>query len=215
VKRPLAALGMMALITAPAAAGHAQAQGTIKVAVELRQAGTQSRETVQGGGRVVITEKGGVRPRGSLGARATETRVRQSTGIFTLVQDGGEARLTVATQVPYPEVVFYRDYATGAGYLASGVTFRDVGTALTVRASILPGNQVRVRLTPTLSHFSPDGSGTIELTEAATELVVGSGRPVVLGGTATRLHEVTRRILGVDERRGGTQTTIVLIATVQ
>jgi hypothetical protein len=85
---------------------------------------------------------------------------------FTIVQDGGESTMLVASQVPYPQVTFYRDYLTGAGYVASGVQFRDVGTSLKVRAAILPGNQVRVRLTPTVSWFSPDGSGVIEVNEA-------------------------------------------------
>lgn len=121
----------------------------------------------------------------------------------------------MATQVPYPQVAFYRDYATGAGYLASGIAFKDVGTSLKVRATVLPGNQVRVRLTPMISYFSADGSGTIEFAEAATELVVASGRPVVLGGATAKTHEVTRRILGFRERQAGSGTTILLTATIQ
>jgi hypothetical protein len=187
----------------------------VKVSVEFRQSGTQSREGVQGSGRVVITEKGGARPSGRLRAESRETRVQQSTGIFTIVPDGGEATLIVATQVPYPQVAFYRDYATGVGYVATGVAFKDVGTSLLVRASVLPGNQVRVRLTPRISYFSADGSGTIEFTEASTELVVASGRPVVLGGATTKMHEVTRQILGFRERQVGSETTVLLTATVE
>jgi len=74
---------------------------------------------------------------------------------------------------------------------------------------------VRVSLTPMISHFSADGSGTIEFTEAATELVVPSGRPVVLGGATTQMHEVTRQILGFRQSQAGSETTMVLIATVQ
>ncbi len=194
---------------------HAQGDKLIKVVVEFRQSGTQSREAVQGSGRVVITEKGSTRSSGRLDAGSRETRVQQSTGIFTLVRDGGEAALSVATQVPYPEVAFYRDYATGAGYVATGVAFKDVGTSLKVAATVLPGNRVRVRLTPTISYYSADGSGAIEFSEASTELVVESGRPVVLGGTTTQLHEVTRQILGFRERQAGQDTTIVLTATVR
>ncbi len=51
------------------------------------------------------------------------------------VQDGGESLLTVATQVPVPQIACYRDSATGAGYLATGVAFRDVGTSLRVQAA--------------------------------------------------------------------------------
>lgn len=213
--RLVAILLMTALIPAWPGAVQAQGERLVKVAVEFRQVGTQSREAVQGGGRVIITEKGSVRPKGSAAADSRQTRVTSSTGIFTLVRDGGESTLSVATQVPYPQVAFFKDYATGAGYVATGVAFKDVGTSLKVRATILPGNQVRVSLTPMISHFSPDGSGTIEFTEAATELVIPSGRPVVLGGATTQMHEVTRQILGFRLGQRGSETTVVLIATVQ
>ena len=214
--RQLLAIFLMTVVIA-VWPGAVQAQGTklVKVAVEFRQVGTQSGETVQGGGRVIITEKGSVRPKGGAAVDSRQTRVTSSTGIFTVVRDGGESTLSVATQVPYPQVAFFKDYATGAGYVATGVAFKDVGTSLKVRATILPGNQVRVSLTPTISHFSADGSGTIEFTEAATELVVPSGRPVVLGGATTQMHEVTRQILGFHLKQGGSETTVVLIATVQ
>lgn len=211
----VAAALMMAVIAAWPGAVQAQGQRLVKVAVEFRQTGTQSQDAVAGGGRVIITEKGSVRPKGGVAADSRQTRVTSSTGIFTVVRDGGEATLSVATQVPYPQVTFFRDYATGAGYVATGVAFKDVGTSLKVSASILPGNQVRVRLTPMISHFSPDGSGTIEFTEATTELVVPSGRPVVLGGATTQMHEVTRQILGFRQSQSGSETTVVLTATVQ
>jgi len=213
--RLVAILFMTAVIAVWPGAVQAQGQKLVKVAVEFRQVGAQSGEAVQGGGRVIITEKGSVRPKGGVAADSRQTRVTSSTGIFTVVRDGGESTLSVVTQVPYPQVAFFKDYATGAGYVATGVAFKDVGTSLKVRATILPGNQVRVSLTPMISHFSADGSGTIEFTEAATELVVPSGRPVVLGGATTQMHEVTRQILGFRQSQVGSETTVVLIATVQ
>jgi type II secretory pathway component GspD/PulD (secretin) len=123
--------------------------------------------------------------------------------------------MVVATQVPYAQVAFYRDYATGQGYVASGVVFRDVGTALKVRAQVLPDRRIRVRLTPSISWFSADGSGTIEFAEAITDVVVPNGRPVVLAGSTTQTHAVTRRILGLDQQRTTGETTVVLTATAQ
>jgi pimeloyl-ACP methyl ester carboxylesterase len=102
--------------------------------------------------------------------------VQRSSGVFTLVQDGGESLMTVATQVPYQQAIFYRDYATGSGLLASGVSFQEVGTSLRVWASLLAGNQVRVRLTPRISYVATDGSGAIDFTVAATELVTRETR---------------------------------------
>jgi type II secretory pathway component GspD/PulD (secretin) len=123
--------------------------------------------------------------------------------------------MLVASQVPYSQVTFYRDYLTGAGYVASSVQFKDVGTSLKVAAAILPDTQVRVRLTPTITWLSADRSGVIEVNEASTELVVGSGRPVVLGGATTQTHELTRRILGYRASESSTETSMALTATIR
>jgi Bacterial type II and III secretion system protein len=192
----------------------AQSSKQVKVLFEFRQSSTQSRGAVDGSGQVVITDRG-ARSMGGVAVDSTQRRTQSSTGIFTLVQDGGESTLIVASQVPYPQVAFYRDYLTGAGYAVSGVEFKDVGTSLKVGATVLPGNQVRVRLTPTISWFSADRSGVIEATEASTTLVVPSGQPVVLGGAITRTHELTRRILGYRASESGSETLLTLTATVR
>ena len=192
----------------------AQSSKQVKVLFEFRQSSTQSRGVVDGSGQVVITDRG-VGSKGGVAVDNTQRRTQTSTGIFTLVQDGGESTLIVASQVPYPQVAFYRDYLTGAGYAVSGVEFKDVGTSLKVGATVLPGNQVRVRLTPTISWFSADRSGVIEATEASTTLVVPSGQPVVLGGATTRTHELTRRILGYRASESGSETLMTLTATVR
>ena len=196
-------------------AALAQSPQMVRVDVQFQHSGIQSGEGVQGRGGVIITERGTVRPRGRIGAGRTETRTGHSAGIFTLVQDGGESTLTVATQVPYPQVAFYLDYATGAGHVVRGTVFREVGTSLKVRASLLPGNQVRVRLTPSISWLSADGSGAVEFTEAATDVIVASGQPLVIGGATTQTHAVTREILGLGARDGSSATTVVLTATAQ
>jgi hypothetical protein len=43
--------------------------------------------------------------------------VQRSTGIFTLVQDGGESILSVATSVPYNQATYYYNYAARSGYI--------------------------------------------------------------------------------------------------
>jgi hypothetical protein len=179
------------LLAAPPAPAQAQGPRQIRVEVRFSQTAERSRQTVLG----------------------TERRVQRSTGIFTLVQDGGESLLTVATQVPVHQVAFYRDYATGAGHVTSGVAFREVGTTLKVQAALLAGNRIRVRLTPRISYVSTDGSGAIELTEAVTDLVVPGGRPVALGGSASETHTVLRHVLGIGREREASQIVVVLIAT--
>jgi hypothetical protein len=192
----------------------AQGARQVKVLFEFRQSATQSRGAADGSGRVVITDRG-ARASGGVAVDSTQRRTQTSTGIFTLVQDGGESTLIVASQVPYPQVAFYRDYLTGAGHAVSGIEFKDVGTSLRVGATVLPGNQVRVRLTPSISWFSADRSGVIEATEASTTLVVPSGQPVVLGGATTQTHELTRRILGYRASESGSETLMMLTATVR
>jgi Bacterial type II and III secretion system protein len=192
----------------------AQSGKQVRVSFEFRQSATQSRDAVAGSGGVIVTDRG-TRSSGRIGVDSTQRRVQSSSSIFTIVQDGGQSMLLVASQIPYSQVTYYRDYLTGAGYIAGGVEFKDVGTSLKVGAAILPGNQVKVRLTPTISWLSADRSGVIEVNEASTELVVPSGRPVVLGGSATQTHELTRRILGYRASDTATETTMALTATIR
>jgi hypothetical protein len=55
----------------------------------------------------------------------------------------------------------------------------------------------------------------IEVNEALTELIVPSGRPVILGGTTTQTHELTRRILSYRASETATETTMALTATIR
>jgi hypothetical protein len=192
----------------------AQSGKQVRVSFEFRQSSTQSRDAVAGSGRVIVTDRG-ARSSGRVGVDSTQRRVQTSSAIFTIVQDGGQSMLLVASQIPYSQVTYYRDYLTGAGYVTGGVEFKAVGTSLKVGAAILPGNQIKVRLTPTISWLSADRSGVIEVSEASTELVVPSGRPVVLGGASTQTHELTRRILGYRASETATETTMALTATIR
>jgi hypothetical protein len=203
------------LLLVMAVSAVAQTPRQIRVALDFRQTAEQTLDGVQGGGSVIITERDGVRPQGGVGVGSVEHRVRRSRGIFTLVQDGSESLLTVATQIPYLQIAFYRDYATGAGYVARGVVFQDVGTSLKVQAVLFPGNQIRVRLIPRISYVAADGSGALEFTEAFTELVVPNGRPVMLGGVSRESHVVLRQVLGRGRERGASEASVVLTATAQ
>lgn len=210
---PCRVLMTVLLLLAVGATAHAQSGRLVRVDVQFRQAGTHARDAAGAAGGVIVTERGSVRPRGRVGAGSTETKTTHTTGVFTLVQDGGESSLVVASQVPYQQVTYWRDYATGAGYLTSAVVFRDVGTALKVRASILHDNRIRVRLTPSISWLSAEGSGTIEFAEATTDVIVPNGQPVILAGNTTQTHEVTRQLLGIAREQSSGETTVVLTAT--
>ena len=207
-------VALVCLMLGMPAIGNAQSRRQIKVLVESQQSGTHSQESLQGSGGVII-RKGNVYPSGRVTGSDRQTTVQRSTGVFTLVQDGGESILSVATKVPYSETAYYYNYAAGNGYIQRNVVFTDVGTSLRVNASVLPDNQIRVRLTPRISYFSADRSGAIDFTEATTELIVPSGQSVSLGGSTTHMHEITRQILGYRDRTSSGETNLVLTATIQ
>jgi hypothetical protein len=191
-----------------------QARRNIKVVLETKQSEAVNRAGVQGSGSVVI-RKGSTYPSGRVAGGAQQTAVQRSSGIFTLVADGGESILTVAIRVPQSEIAYYHNYALGIGAVERRVVFNDVGTSLRVRAATLPDGQIQLRLTPRISYFSAERPGAIEFTEAATELVVPDGQTVSLGGSTTNLHEITRQILGYRNRQSSGETSLAVTATLQ
>jgi hypothetical protein len=207
-------VALVCLMLGMPSVGNAQTRRQIKVLVESQQSETQSQEAVQGSGSVII-RRGTVQPSARITGNDRQTTVQRSTGIFTLVQDGGESILSVATKVPYAQAAYYYNYAAGNGYIQRNVVFTDVGTSLRVSASLLADNQIRVRLTPRISYFSAERSGAVDFTEATTELIVPSGQPVSLGGSTTQVHEITRQILGYRDRTSSSETNLVLTATIQ
>jgi Bacterial type II and III secretion system protein len=207
-------VAVICLVLGMPAIGSVQSQRHIKVLVETQQSGTSNQEAVQGSGSVII-RRGTVYPSGRLTAGDRQTTVQRSTGIFTLVLDGSESILSVATQVPYSQTAYYYNYAVSSGYIQQQIVFAEAGTSLRVSANTLPDNQIRVRLTPRISYFSAERSGAIDFTEATTELIVPNGQPVSLGGSTTQIHEITRQILGYRDRANSSETNLVLTATIQ
>jgi hypothetical protein len=199
-----------------AAGADARALGSkqVRVSVEFRQSGKTEGTEIQGSGGVVITERRSAGA-GRLGLDSRATRSSTHTGIFTIVQDGGDSMLRVATRVPYEEAQFYRDLLTGGGHLAHGVRFENVGTSLKVHADVLDEKRIQLRLVPTFSYFSPTGSGAIELTDASTDLVVEDRVPVMIGGSTSQVESIVSRILGHGSSRSESETSVALTATVQ
>jgi hypothetical protein len=214
----LSVLALALVALAAAAPGGAQSGRNVKVLLEFKQQTQASRQGVQGQGGLVVEERRGdprVRGRGGLAVEDTTTRVTRSSGLFTVVQDGGAGSIMVAQDVPYQQMAYYYDYATGKGHVAQGVAWQRVGTALAVRPVILPGNKVRVTLTPVISYFTPGGGGTIEVVEAASELIVPSGGRMQIGGNTGSLNAMTRQILGFSSQQSSEETALTLTATIQ
>ena len=207
-------LALVGLMLGIAPVGSSQSRRHIKVVLETQQSGTSNRETVQGSGSVII-RRGTVSPSGRVTAADRQTTVKRSSGIFTLVLDGSESILTVATRVPQSEIPYFHRHAIGIGYVERQITFIDVGTSLRVHATALPDGLISLRLTPRISYFSVDRPGTIDFTEAATELIVPNGQAVSLGGSTMKLNEITRQILGYQDRASSSETNLVVTATIQ
>lgn len=195
-------------------ASDAQTRRHIKVVLDSQQNEQLGDQSVQGSGAVVI-RRGTVNPSGRISANERQTTVQRKSGIFTLVLDGSESILSVATRVPQTQTSYYYNYALGAGYIERRIVFNDVGTSLRVTASTLPDGQIRLRLTPRISYFSADRPGAIDFTEAATELIVPNGQPVSLGGSTSSVHELTRQILGYRDRSSSSETALTVTATIQ
>jgi len=192
----------------------AQTRRHIKVVLDTQQSESLRREQLQGSGGVVIY-RGSTNPFGSIVANERQTTVQRKSGVFTVVLDGSESILTVATRVPQSQIGYFHNYALGTGYIERQIVFNDVGTSLRVHATSLPDGQIRLRLTPRISYLSSERPGAIDFTEAATELIVPNGQPVSLGGATSNLHQVTRQILGYGGQSSDKETEMTVTATIQ
>ncbi|MEC4669232.1 MAG: hypothetical protein ACE10F_11410 [Candidatus Methylomirabilales bacterium] len=189
--------------------------GHVKVTVEFRQEGrrTQRGIEVKGrrrGGTVIQVDPKGVTGSARVQVQESQRTTRRSVESFLLVQDGGEASLTVVEQVP--EVVWFQQYARRHSHITQAVVFRQVGTFLAVRPTILPDKRIRVKITPQISYRSDQGDGTIALVEASTEVVVQPGQPITIGGTDGRGEVIRQFLLGYERVNRANQVRIVLTA---
>ncbi|HEU4437938.1 MAG TPA: hypothetical protein VFT36_01735 [Methylomirabilota bacterium] len=218
MRRVSGLLGLLLLVLAVTPV-TAQSARQVKVVLELQQHSQAGRQGVGGQGTVIVEQRRSgdprVRGRAGLAVEETTTRITRSSGLFTVVQDGADGSILMAQDVPAPQLAYYYDYATGRGYVAPGVAWQRVGTALAVRPVILPGNQIRVTLTPVISYFTAGGGGgTIEMVEAATQVIVPSGGRLQIGGTTGSLHAVTRQVLAYRAEQASQDTALIVGATI-
>jgi len=204
---------LLPVLLAGAVGANGQTGRQVKVVLEFEQHGQEVRQGAQGQGSVVIQD-GKARGRGGVAVEDTTTRTTRTSGVFTVVQDGGTGSMLVASEVPYAVAAWFRDYATGQGYLVQGTDWQRVGTVLMVNPTILPGGQIRVRLVPQVSYFTADSAGSVEFREAATEVVVPNGRAMRIGGGTRGINQVTRQILGYRQEQSSSQSSFILTATI-
>ena len=213
-KFALAVLVVWTHLLANSWTSQAQTRRHIKVVLDTQQNESHRREQLQGSGGVVIY-RGRTNPFGSIVANEHQTTVRRKSGVFTLVLDGSESILTVATRLPQSQIGYFHNYALGSGYIEHQIVFDDVGTSLRVQATSLPDGQIKLRLTPRISYLSRERPGAIDFTEAATELIVPNGQPVSLAGVTRNMHQVTRQVLGYGGQNSDQETEMTVTATIQ
>lgn len=189
--------------------------GHVKVTVEFRQESQRAQRGIEvkgrgPGGTVVRVDPKGVTGSGRVQVQESQRTIRRNVESFLLVQDGGEASITVVEQVP--EVVWFQQYAIRHSYITQAVVFRQVGTFLAVRPTILPDKRIRVRITPQISYRSDQGDGTIALVESSTEVVVQRGQPITIAGTDGRGEVMRQFLLGYEQVHQANQVRIVLTA---
>ena len=203
-----------AIILATAMPAAAQSGRQVKVVLEFQQQSQSARQGAQGQGNIIIEDGKKPRARGGLAVEDTTTRTTRTSGVFTVVQDGGTASMMVASEVPYTAISWFRDYATGQGYVAQGTAWQRVGTTLVVNPTILSKGQIRVRLVPQVSYFTPDGAGRIDFNEAVTDVIVPNGRAMRVGGATRGINQVTRQILGYSQQQSSSESSFILTATI-
>ena len=192
----------------------AQSGRQVKVVLEFQQQSQAARQGAQGQGSIIIEDGKKPRARGGLAVEDTTTRTTRTNGVFTVVQDGGTASMMVASEVPYTAIAWFRDYATGQGYVAQGTAWQRVGTTLVVNPTILPKGQIRVRLVPQVSYFTSEGAGSIDFNEAVTDVIVPNGRAMRIGGATRGINQITRQILGYSQQQSSSESSFILTATI-
>src|SRR5262249_57805823 len=112
-------VALFSALLAGAVGGSGQTGRQVKVVLEFEQHGQEVRQGAQGRGSVVIQD-GKARGRGGGAVEDTTTRTTRTSGVFTVVQDGGTPSMLMASAGPHAGAAWFRDYATGGGYPAPG-----------------------------------------------------------------------------------------------
>lgn len=107
----------------------------------------------------------------------------------TVVLDGRPAIANLSDQIPYTEAVF------GQGYTAATTQFKEIGIILRVTPTILDSSTVQIQLSAEFSSvatLSAEGVPSISSTSANSQVVVGDGDVLVVGGLFRESETLTR-----------------------
>ena len=189
--------------------GTADAQvGNVRIQVQFRETGRDEERVValRPEGEVIFGPGG---PRGDFGLRAewveTRTDTRADTRQTLLAASGREATLRVGERVPY--IDWITEYGWHGGYTETRVQWQDVGAFLAIQPTILAdGHTVHVRLTPELRGQVDGQPQRVRFAEMATEVLVGNGQTLSIGGLTQDSEFYSRFLIGID--RSGTTRSL-------
>jgi type II secretory pathway component GspD/PulD (secretin) len=136
---------------------------------------------------------GAVRAEVLLRALASDADVTILSRPVILAQNNQEARILVGSQRPF--VQLFRALPTDEAVRDQLVTYRDVGTQLTIRPTINPDGYVNLRVLQEVSVATAEtqfNAPVISTREAETELLVKDGHTAVIGGLMDRQRDDTR-----------------------
>ena len=142
--------------------------------------------------------------RGSRSERAVQT---------VTVMNDGRAEIATGHEVPFTDV--FHGYAAGHGVLSTSTTWKSVDTGFVVHPRMIGSDRILIEITPRMRNLSP-GGGSIEVTEASTQIEVKDGGAAVIGSSDRERNEALREILRGGRRvREGQETFLLLRARSQ
>ena len=136
---------------------------------------------------------GAIRAEVLLRALASDADVTILSRPVILAQNNQSARILVGSQRPF--VQLYRALPTDEAVRDQVVTYRDVGTQLTIRPTINPDGYVNLQVLQEVSVATSEtqfNAPVISTREAETELLVRDGHTAVIGGLMDRQRDETR-----------------------
>lgn len=134
---------------------------------------------------------------------------RSSSTFFLLVADRQEGKISIGESVPNGP--WFYQYSLNHGYIARGSVFRSVSTGFSVIPTILPGDRIRLQITPEISYFTDQGQGQIAFVESRLEAVVVKGQAVTVAANRHETESLLFNIMRGYESRTGFSTLVMTL----
>ena len=177
--------------------------------------GHRSEASVSGGGVIVDDGRGpkatwNVRPR--LVNRTTENS--SNTRQQLMVASGRSASLRIGESIPYTD--WFMQYGLDHGLIAQRTQWQDTGSFLIVEPVVLgDGTTIRVRLTPEIRASVNGQPQVTRFAAASTDVVVGDGQALSIGGLAQDNEFYSRFLVGRSKSGSTGKLSITLTPHIQ